>query len=120
MSRIPEIQEQSFSFIGKGSSLNGVFQLSGPTRMAGSIEGELTIHGKHDLVIEKDGSFRGTLKCSTIEIYGIFQGSLESSGSVVIYPSAQVTGDINSEHLVVHPGAVINMEGKTNADESRP
>ena len=113
MTQVLEIQEQDYTFIGKGSNFSGILQFNGPTRLAGHIEGELTMRGDFSLVIEREGTFKGTLKCHRIEIYGSFQGSLQSLDAVIVYPSGKVTGDIIAENLVIHPGALINIEGKT-------
>ncbi len=58
-------------------------------------------------------TFIGNINCHNIEIHGQFEGTLKASGLVAIFPPASVTGDIQSEQLVVYPGAILNINGHT-------
>ena len=108
-----ELQEQNLSLVGKNSHFHGTFQLSGPTRLSGQLNGELTMNGEYDLVIEANGFFEGNIHCHEVEIYGNFKGTLTSPQKVTIYPSAKVNGDIQTKNLIIHPGALVNINGKT-------
>ena len=113
MNNTLEIQEQNFSLVGKNSQFQGSFQFNGPTRLSGRLNGELVMNGEFDLVIETEGFFEGTIRCHEVEIYGHFKGTLNSPQKVTIYPSAKVSGDIQTKNLIIHPGALVNIDGKT-------
>lgn len=108
-----DIQKQDFSFLGKGSKISGVFHLQGPTHMSSEIDGEIFMKDKSDLCIEKSGCFIGNITCHNLEIYGHFEGSIESSGKVTVYPPANLTGKVKTKNLVIYPGATINIDGFT-------
>ena len=108
-----EMKDMSFSFMGKGSILVGKFSLKGSTHLASHLEGELTMEDGGTLIIEPDGSFDGILRGRDIEIFGHFKGSLVSDGKVIIHSCASITGDIEAAHLIIRPGAIVNIEGRT-------
>jgi cytoskeletal protein CcmA (bactofilin family) len=109
-----DLRNQDFSFFGKGSKISGVFTLKGATHLAGEIEGELHVEDEAELSIDRSGHLKGTINCHNIEIFGEFEGELNSSGKVTIYPPAIICGVINARDLVVYPGAKLNIDGHTN------
>jgi cytoskeletal protein CcmA (bactofilin family) len=114
MQELLQIQEQNFSFLGEGSSLRGEFELEGTTHLASAVEGTLKMLGEDmTLTIEPKGSIKGKIICHDIEIYGHIEGEIQSTGVVTFFPSADFKGKIEALRIVIHPGAVINMEGKT-------
>lgn len=108
-----EMRDKSFSFIGKGCVISGKFSLKGTTHLASHLEGELIMEDESRLTIEPEGSFEGRIHCRDIEIFGKFDGNLLSDGTVIIHSSAEVSGDIEASHLIVRPGATVNIEGRT-------
>lgn len=108
-----EIKDQDFSFLGRGSFVSGTFKLKGPTHLFSVTEGEIIMLDEADLSIERDGEFKGKLICHNVDIYGEFEGILESTGKVTVYPPATITGKIQAKELVIYPGATVNMEGHT-------
>lgn len=108
-----EMKDMAFSFMGKGCILSGKFSLKGSTHLASHLEGELVMEDGANLTIEPEGSFEGVLRCRKVEIFGKFEGNLSSDGTVIIHSSASVHGDIQASHLVIKPGATVNIEGRT-------
>ncbi|MCP4911564.1 MAG: polymer-forming cytoskeletal protein [Oligoflexia bacterium] len=115
MSEIIHLKDQDYSFFGRGAKLKGEFNLQGVTHIAGQIEGDITMTGKEKVTIEPSALINGTLKCHDIEIFGVFKGELLSTGKITVYPSATLSGKIQAQNISIHPGAVVNMEGKTDS-----
>ena len=113
MSDYIDLRNQDFSFWGKTSKMSGTFFLKGSTHLASEVEGELHMEEKASLTIETSGNFKGILHCHDVAIYGHFEGTLNATGRVIIYPPAILTGKINAHSLIIHPGATVNMEGHT-------
>lgn len=109
-----DISKQDFSFLGKGSSVKGIFKLQGDTRVCAEIEGEVHVCDNALLAIEKEGKIVGKVTCDNITIHGIFEGVLKAKGKVTIHSSAIVQGEINATDLVVHPGALLDMDAHTD------
>tara|TARA_R110002072_G_scaffold64203_2_gene159388 strand:- start:234164 stop:234508 length:345 start_codon:yes stop_codon:yes gene_type:complete len=113
MSEIIHLKDQDYSFFGRSTNLKGEFTLQGITHIAGTIDGQIQMNGKDKITIEPSAIITGGLKCHDVEIFGVFKGDLLASGKITVYPSATMEGNIQAENISIHPGAVVNMEGKT-------
>lgn len=118
MEQFPYIKELEFTFMGKGSTLEGEFKLTGPCRIASHIKGELIVNeveNKNNLIsIESDGTIEGKVTCGDLELYGNFKGEIHSRGIVTIFPNAHFQGLIRASNLVIHPGSFVEMEAHTS------
>lgn len=113
MSDFLHIEDQEYVFIGEGSHLEGDMSFYGDTRIAASIEGNIKMDKNFPLIIEPSGKVKGTIKCSTLEIYGEVEGDVYVEGTLIVHPYAKLKGQINAQNFIIKPGAVINMEGKS-------
>lgn len=113
MDNVIAIEEQEFTLIGKKTRLNGVFNFSGLTHIAGDLEGDIHIKDKSLLTIEESSSIDGKINCADLKVFGSIKGEVNSSGRVEIFPSGSLSGLIKSQNLVIHPGAIINIDGHT-------
>ena len=107
------INNLDFTFIGKHSSLNGNFHFSSNTKIAGTLEGEINISNKAKLTLEMGSIIKGKIIAHHIEIYGQFEGEIEASGTIVVFPTGILEGKIIAKHLEVLPGANLNITGHT-------
>jgi cytoskeletal protein CcmA (bactofilin family) len=103
----------NFNFIGRESTIEGKFSLSGIVRVAGKLEGEIHLLPDSLLIIEQSGEIKGKIFCHAIDIYGKFSGELHSQNNLTIYPTAIITGKVQSLNMTIHPGANVEMEGHT-------
>ncbi len=118
MEDIINLASQNFSYFAKSSTLIGSFEMSGPTHIASKIEGELFMLNSATLYIERSGNFLGKINCHNLEIYGEFEGTIISSGKVIIYPSAQITGEIQCKNILIMPGSNVNFTGHTIEEQN--
>lgn len=107
------LKDQDFVFFGFKSKLKGSFQLQGISHIAGEVEGEIIMEDQKLLTLEPTSIVNGKIFCHDVEIFGTFIGEIEATGKVSVFPSAYIQGSINSNSLSIHPGAQLNMEGKT-------
>lgn len=117
MNEYQNIKNLEFSLVGKECHLTGTFNFNGHTRIAGYLEGEVILKNNAILCIEPNGSIKGTIHCNDLEIYGDFDGEIQSTGKVSIYPPGNVSGVLKSQSLEVYPGAVLNLDGFTQNSE---
>ncbi|WP_372654956.1 polymer-forming cytoskeletal protein [Halobacteriovorax sp.] len=113
MDNIISIEEQEFTLIGKNTRLNGIFNFSGLTHIAGSLEGDVHIKDQSLLTIEETSRIEGKINCADLKVFGTIKGEIISTGKVEIFPSGSLSGVIKSQHLVIHPGAIMNIDGHT-------
>ncbi len=113
MQKISPVKEQSFNKIGKNSTLIGNFHFSGPTFISGEIEGEIKIDDMAQLYLEFGCKMNGKIFCHHLIIAGEFKGEINSTGTVHLYPSANLIGTISCNQLKIEPGAFIEFTGHT-------
>lgn len=106
---------QDYTFIGPNTHIQGSLTFKGDTKIAGHIKGEVRVQGDIPLSIEPTGSIEGTIYCTNIAIYGEVNGDVHSKGTVSLFPSSRLDGQLEAVSLVIHPGAVVNIEGKTES-----
>lgn len=117
MAQLIESPSQDYTFIGLGTQLQGNVIFKGDAKVAGSLKGEIRSETS-PLSIEPTGRFEGTLYCHNLEVYGEVKGDIHSTGKVILYPSSQFEGQLQASQLVIHPGANVNMDAKTEKEES--
>ena len=105
------VKSKNFSILGPKCVMKGEFHMSGLVNISSDVDGKLFVEKEGKVFIEKQAHFKGDIKCLDIEIYGTFTGNIESSGTVIIQPSAVVNGQINASKLSIYPGAEVNIEG---------
>lgn len=111
MDNIISIEEQDFTLIGKNCNLEGVFKFSGATHLAGNLDGEVHLKDNSPLTIESTANIKGKVFCDCIKVFGVIEGEIFASGLVEIFPTGNIKGLINSKNFVVHPGAIVNIDG---------
>ena len=114
MAELIDIREQEYCFLGKGSRFKGEIHLQGSTHLACQLEGNVFMDGDKTLTIDQTGYVEGNLKCHDVEIFGKVKGKINSSGKVTVFPSGEVEVELHSQGLVVHSGAVVNINGQTD------
>ncbi len=107
------VRENSISIIGKDLKLKGDFKFANEVHVYGEIEGTIQFAAEGKLVIEQSGKIFGKLMCDQVEIYGMVDGSIESTSSVIVRSSGKIKGTIHAKNLSVYPGALLNIEGHT-------
>lgn len=106
---------QDYTYIGEGTQVQGSLTFKGDTKVAGKIKGEVRVHDEAPFSVEPTGKIEGTIYCHHIDIYGEVSGDIHSQGTVTLYPSSRLDGQLEAAHLVIHPGSVVNIDGKTEA-----
>ncbi len=103
----------NFTLLGKDSLFDGNLTLSGDVIIAGTFKGQLNIEDSGKLTLERDAKVEGIIQCDDLEIFGHFKGTIQSSGTVSVRSSADVSGRLKSNKLSIYPGASLNIEGNT-------
>ena len=91
--------------IGENSVLEGSFDTRGSMFVDGAaINADLSAGF---LSIGTTGRVEGQARVERAEIFGAFDGTLISSGEIILRASARIDGDVKCARLVTHRGAVI-------------
>jgi len=93
------------TIIGKGSLMEGVFQIDSSVRIDGTIKGELS--SSDTVVVGPSGHVEvSLLKAKSIVIGGKVIGSLEISERTHLQARSVLLGDLKTKLLIVEEGAV--------------
>jgi cytoskeletal protein CcmA (bactofilin family) len=92
--------------IAQGTTLNGNVDSEGSFRIEGELIGSLNIKGK--VVIGESGLIDGDVVCENADIEGTFKGKLKVNKCLNLKATAQITGEVITDQLVVEAGASFN------------
>ncbi len=86
------------------------------------VDGELTFPGELSVggtfVVTEEGRVAADIVASNAYIRGAFTGKLTASGTILVGPSARVTGTLDGAELVVLDGAEVNGEVARTPDRA--
>jgi cytoskeletal protein CcmA (bactofilin family) len=96
--------------IGSRSSIVGNLEGAGNYKISGGLLGNVSevSPGGATLVIDREGYIQGDVQYSNLIVIGTIEGSVNVSGSIEVYPSAIIRGDIFYKQLNIHPDAKVN------------
>jgi cytoskeletal protein CcmA (bactofilin family) len=94
-------QENKFSIIDKGMTVDGSVVGKGNLVVKGSVKG--TLSGE-SVVISEEGHVAADTKVQSMTIGGRFEGHVETTGQLVILASGRCSGEVVCGDLVVEAG----------------
>lgn len=99
----------------KGTKIEGNLSSESDARIDGTIEGNVSVKGK--VIIGESGMIVGDISCSVCEISGTVKGKLNIENRLTLKASADYTGDMITEKLIIEPGAKFNGTCKMSNQE---
>ena len=104
----------SLSVIAAGMRLDGHLQSSGVVKVAGTVHG--SVSADDQVLVAKGGRVEGDVHAREAVVDGEVMGSIVAEERVEIQPSAVIRGDIVTPRLMVHEGAMLDVQvGKPKA-----
>jgi cytoskeletal protein CcmA (bactofilin family) len=97
---------QLLSVLGGSAKIEGTFDISDSIQIECEIGGQLTVGGK--LVIGQNGVVHADVRTVHAVIMGRYEGNLVASGDVEITATGRVTGNIETDSLVIAKGGFFN------------
>ncbi len=104
---VPQSTSHSLNSIVEGTIVEGDVKTQNDIRIDGALVGTLDCQGR--VIIGPKGKIEGDIQCSNALIEGSFNGLLSVSDTLTVNESAKIAGDINTDKLIVHSGAVFNV-----------
>jgi cytoskeletal protein CcmA (bactofilin family) len=98
--------QQLLSVLGASAKLEGKFDISDSIQIECEVGGEMTVGGK--LVIGQSGVVHADVRTVDAVIMGRYEGHLVATGDVEITATGQVTGNIETDSLVIAKGGFFN------------
>jgi cytoskeletal protein CcmA (bactofilin family) len=111
------------SIVGSSARLEGKFEIADSVQIECEVGGELTVGGK--LVIGEQGVVNATVQTVDAIVMGVYEGNMVATGNVEIAETGRVTGNIETDSLVISKGGffngnVIKSKGDDAATGPRP
>jgi cytoskeletal protein CcmA (bactofilin family) len=97
---------QLLSVLGASAKIEGKFDISDSIQIECEVGGEMSVGGK--LVIGQSGVVHADVRTVDAVIMGRYEGNLVATGDVEITATGQVTGNIETDSLVIAKGGFFN------------
>lgn len=95
-------------FIPEGSTQKGDMNVDGNIRIEGTFQG--TIICEHTFTLGKNASFHGNVECMEAHIMGSLKGNLRSFETCTLYPTARMTGLLDTKIAQFERGCILQGE----------
>jgi cytoskeletal protein CcmA (bactofilin family) len=103
------------TLIGEGCKVEGNFFIPTPTRIDGTIKGDLT--GDSGIVIGTQGRIEGNVCAPEVVVYGSINGNVESK-RLELKRGSNVNGDLTVNNLITEQGCSYNGRCNMKTEES--
>lgn len=100
----------------QGTKVVGDIEADNDIRIDGTLDGHLRCTAK--VIIGSTGAIKGEVSCANAIIEGRFEGKLRVNEVLNVKETAHVVGDIKTDKLIVHSGAVFNVTCAMGSGES--
>ena len=104
--------------LGQGTKITGDINAKNDIRIDGEIEGNIKCSGK--VILGPKGSIKGEIDCQSGVIEGTINGLLKVAELLHVKESANITGEIQTQKLMVQSGAVFNVKCQMGGQKIAP
>ena len=94
------------TIVGEHAKMEGKFDIADSIQIECEVGGELNVGGK--LVIGERGVVNANVQTVDAVIMGVYEGNMVATGNVAIAETGRVTGNIETDSLVISKGGFFN------------
>ncbi len=94
------------TIVGSSAKMEGKFDIADSIQIECEVGGELTVGGK--LVIGEKGVVNANVQTVDAIVMGVYEGNMIATGNVEIAETGRVTGNIETDSLVISKGGFFN------------
>jgi cytoskeletal protein CcmA (bactofilin family) len=120
--KTPIIEDENFTFLGRGVDFKGIVNFDGTVRIDGRLEGE--IHTKGTLIIGEHAVIKGIITAGTLVSGGKIQANITAIDKIQLLKSGILIGDVRSPSFSMEQGArfqgMCDMGVDLWVDQERP
>ena len=113
---IPSAPSHSLNTLVKGTIVEGIVKSESDIRVDGTIKGSLTCNAK--VIVGPTGFIEGDVKCENAVVEGRFSGNMQVTDLLNVRETAEVSGDVKTNKLIVQSGAIFNVTCKMGVQSS--
>ena len=111
---------QLLTVFGSSARLEGKFTIADSIEIECEVAGEINVEGK--LIVGENGIVRANVNTVDALIQGLYEGDMVATGDVEITDTGRVSGNIETDSLVISKGGFFNgnISNRTQQDEVAP
>ncbi len=111
---------QLLTVFGSSARLEGKFTIADSIEIECEVAGEINVEGK--LIVGENGIVRANVHTVDALIQGLYEGDMVATGDVEITDTGRVSGNIETDSLVISKGGFFNgnISNRTQQDEVAP
>ncbi len=106
------------TIVGENAKIEGKFEVADSIHVECEVGGELNVGGK--LVIGERGVVTANVQTVDAVIMGRYEGNMVATGNVEIAATGRVSGNIETDSLVISKGGVFNGNVTKSKSEEHP
>jgi cytoskeletal protein CcmA (bactofilin family) len=107
-------QAGGYTFLEKGTVVNGELTASGHVRLDGQIHGNVTVRG--NLEVSAGASLEGErLEVENLVLHGSIKANVTAKGKITISKTGRLVGDVKAISLDIEAGAMFSGRSEMNA-----
>jgi cytoskeletal protein CcmA (bactofilin family) len=103
-----EIQQVALNMLSEGTQIVGDILATNDIRIDGSIKGNIKTSGR--VVIGPTAKVEGNIESPGVDLIGLMQGNVVSSGLVSLREKSMFLGNITTTQIAIEAGAIFNGE----------
>src|SRR5437660_1637255 len=115
----PDKFSNDVAHIGKSVLVKGELSGSEDLYLDGEVEGSIDLH-EHSLTIGPHGRVRANVKARDVVVHGKVDGNVHGTDRVELKRSAVLTGDVNTQRIVIEDGAFFKGAIDIKKDAPKP
>jgi cytoskeletal protein CcmA (bactofilin family) len=100
-------QTKELANIGKSIVVKGELSGSEDLYVEGRVEGKIELRN-NSLTVGPNGNIKAEVVAKAVVVQGKLNGTVTASDRVVLQNSAEVTGDVISQHVAIEEGALLH------------
>ena len=106
--------------LGSAARFDGKFTIADSIEIECEVAGEINVEGK--LIVGENGIVRANVHTVDALIQGLYEGDMVATGDVEITDTGRVSGNIETDSLVISKGGFFNgnISNRTQQDEVAP
>jgi cytoskeletal protein CcmA (bactofilin family) len=112
----PAGRNMLLAIAGAGAKIEGTFHIADSIEIECEVSGEMIVGGR--LVIGENAAVSADVQTLDAIIMGRYSGNMSASGSIEITSSGRVSGNLETNELIVAKGAIFT--GNVTRPEDRP
>ena len=111
-------RSSSTSFLGKGTIIDGTFNVEGNVRIDGRVKGKIT--GKADVIIGEGSVVEADIDVVNLTVMGEVAGNIDCEEKLEIHDTGKVVGEIAAAKLIIEENAFFDGKSSMHPKKETP